>query len=263
ARNLVKNNLGSESSIDNALADVEQRDLAVRNRSYAINEHTNRLARLQAQHARSSALLKRAELDLARTVIRAPFNGRVAKLHVGVGDRVQPGESIIDVFDTASIELRGTLANRYIEVIQMSLQQDHQILANAVVDGVQIEAKLTRLAAEVSSISGGVDALFIVTGGASALQLGRSLQLFLQLPPVEPVVAIPVTALYGSSQVYKIVNDRMKAVSVKRLGDYRSGTMQHPQILVQSPDLQDEDVIVTTQLPNAVENLLVEIVKAE
>jgi multidrug efflux pump subunit AcrA (membrane-fusion protein) len=262
ARDLINQNLGSQASIDNALADVEQRTLAVRNRKYAIKEHDNRMARLLAQHARASALLRRAELDLSRTEIRSPFNGRVAKLHVAVGDRLRPGDTVVDVFDIESIELRGTLAGRYIETVKSALQQGHEVIANASIDGTEIQARLLRLAAEVSNASGGVDAFFGVTSGASALQLGRSLQLFLQLPPSQNAVAVPITALYGSEQLYKVVNARLKAVSVKRLGDYRSAGNQ-PEVLVHSPDLTDNDVIVVSQLPNAVENLLVDPVRQE
>ena len=56
--------------------------------------------------------------------------------------------------------------------------------------------------------------------------------------------------------VYKVVGQRLKAIPVTRQGDYADHDTIAKSLIV-AADIQDGDVIMTTQLPNAVENLLV------
>jgi hypothetical protein len=115
---------------------------------------------------------------------------------------------------------------------------------------------LERLSGEVNAGSGGVNAIFSLSNKNGSLQLGRSLKLDLKLPPVDNAVVIPNTALYGMDTIYKVSDRRLKSVPVSRRGDYpdRDGI---PHSVIASPHINSGDIIMTTQLPNAVENLLV------
>jgi hypothetical protein len=177
-------------------------------------------------------------------------------VHVSVGDRVRPGDQLIELFDRDAIELTGALPSRYLPGIQSALKNNHILTARGLVNDQPVKASLSRLSGEVNPGSGGIDAIFSLTEQADFLQLGRSLKLDLNLPPIDNALIIPNTALYGMDTVYKVVGQRLKAVRVIRQGDYSD----HDPIaksLVVAADINDGDVIMTTQLPNAVENLLV------
>lgn len=58
-----------------------------------------KVAEAEANHAAAVAALKRAELDLERTVIKAPFTGIFEQHDVEVGDFVDIGEEIATVID--------------------------------------------------------------------------------------------------------------------------------------------------------------------
>lgn len=64
-----------------------------------------RSARVRSGLAGVEAAVKRAEYDLTKTEIRAPFGGRVANLAVDVGTRLSPGDSVATVVDMSSIEV--------------------------------------------------------------------------------------------------------------------------------------------------------------
>jgi len=132
--------------------------LGKRNRQNIIKEHEIRLDRLNALLLRAQAALKLAALDLERTRIRSPFNGRVTKLHVSVGDRVRPGDAIVDVYDHQSIELRGPVATRYIATLQKAIADGATLIGRLDVDSHSIEARLDRLGGEfaVQLACGGV-----------------------------------------------------------------------------------------------------------
>jgi len=56
--------------------------------------------------AASQAQLQKARLDLERTRILAPFAGRVQKANVDVGQLVQPGQPLAQIYDTSCAEVR-------------------------------------------------------------------------------------------------------------------------------------------------------------
>jgi hypothetical protein len=71
-------------------------------------------------------------------------------------------------------------------------------------------------------------------------------------------VAVPYTALYGGSQIYRIEAGRLKALEVDVLGETGG---QPNRLLVKSPELKNGDLLMATHLPNAVSGLKVEAVK--
>ncbi len=51
------------------------------------------------------ATLKKALLDLERTELKAPFDGRVTDKHVGIGQYVTPGQNLATLYSTNAVEI--------------------------------------------------------------------------------------------------------------------------------------------------------------
>ncbi len=68
------------------------------------------LGAAQARVAQFEAGLKSAQTDLSRSVIRAPFNGRVVSERVSIGDVLAPGVQFADIYSTDAFELSVALA---------------------------------------------------------------------------------------------------------------------------------------------------------
>jgi len=69
------------------------------------------LAAARAKLDADKADLKRAQLNLERTKIKAPFEGRVEKEDVDLGQYVRPGEKLATIFSTGSAEIAVPLEN--------------------------------------------------------------------------------------------------------------------------------------------------------
>ena len=123
-----------------ARADVEQRRvdvaLAAQNREVAQQEYellrartgrasgadttlAARLARQQPQYEAAEASLSRAEaqladanLNLRRTVVTAPFSGRVRSESVDVGQIVSAGQPVAEIYGTEAVEVDISLSTR-------------------------------------------------------------------------------------------------------------------------------------------------------
>ena len=124
------------------------------------------------------------------------------------------------------------------------------------VDGRDIE--LDRLSAEVATGSTGVDGLFRFVDSDYLPEPGRTISVALTLPELSDVIALPPVALYGTDRIYRVTDARLEAVSVNHLG-YRTNSDKKREILIKSDQLNAGDKIITTQLPNAVSGMLVEV----
>ncbi|MCB1918800.1 MAG: HlyD family efflux transporter periplasmic adaptor subunit [Candidatus Competibacteraceae bacterium] len=258
AQNLNTRKMISESALDEAFQTVEKQALALNARQLEVDDHTARLAQLQARHARAEALRDQARLDLARAKITAPFAGRVVQAPVAPGDRVRPGDLLLEMYPLGDLEVRAQIPFRALPTVRAALAGNHSLPATAIVDGQPVTAQLDRLGGEAGQNNGGLDALFRIAQGAQWLTPGRVLTLHMDLPPEEDVVALPFEALYGLDRIYRLENGRMAAVNVERVGEQRNAAGQ-AQVLAHSPDLKAGDRIITTQLPNAITGLKVEV----
>ena len=77
------------------------------------------IATARASLAASRARLKSSELDVARTRVRAPFDGVVEVTHVEVGDYVQPGAGCVTLVDLDPMLLVGQLMEKDVARIRV------------------------------------------------------------------------------------------------------------------------------------------------
>lgn len=255
-RKLKKQRLSSQSALEEAQQAVERQMLQVINRRLDIKNHKARLAQLQAKRRRALAQRELIRLELARTKITAPFTGIIAKVFVAVGDRVRSGDTLLSIYDNAALEVRAQIPSRYQGTILDALAAGYQLQAHAQVHKKSVLLQLDRVSGQINPDSGGIDGLFRVED--NFLRLGQFLSLSLSLPKQTGVVALPFEAVYGRNRIYKLVDGRMKGLTIERVGEQvlPSGKSQ---ILVRSPALQIGDQVIVTQLPNAMDGLKVRV----
>ena len=261
ARDLAERKVGSQASLDKVRRDEERQMLAVEQRRLAIREHDSRRKQIEAQLARVRALQSQAMLDLERTRVYPPFAGRITEVFVSPGDRVRPGDRLVAMFDGDMLELRAQIPLRHLPVVRAALDRGENLPARALVDGQEVRADLHRLTARVDRGSGGADGLFRVTRGSTWLQLGRTVELVLDLPAVEDAVTAPREALYGTDRVFVLDGERMRSVRVERLGESRTAD-GGGRVILRSPELKPADRLIVTHLPNAIDGLKVKVAGA-
>lgn len=257
AEKLQQSQLSSQALLDESVSLQAQQSLELKQRQFDIQDHPIRIAQLQANRQQAQAQLDRAELDLSRTVIEAPFSGRITNRQIAKGDRVQVGDALMTLYDMQQLELRASIPQRYLADIY-SVLETQRLIATAEVSGQQYEFELQRLSGEVNANVAGRDGLFRLQGDPGALAAGQFVSAQLDLPVRQDTVAIPYSALYGLDRVYRVSNNQLEAVQVSKIGDY-SDQDGKSRLLIQSEALQQGDQIVTTQLPNAINGLSVSI----
>ena len=78
------------------------------------------------------------------------------------------------------------------------------------------------------------------------------------MPIQDNLLALPPQAIFGTNRIYTVEDNRLQANKITRVGDMRDNEGK-AKVLVRSDQLQAGDLILATQLPNAITGLLVEV----
>lgn len=251
-QDLLAKKLGSQSALDSARQAVDRQAIAVSAREQSILQHDATMAELEAAR-------DQARLDLARTEIRAPFAGRISQLLVSPGQRVRVGDGLVSLYDTDHLLVRAQIPDSQLAEVRDAIATGERLVGSGELDGRPITAVLQRLAGEVGQ-GGGIAGLFRVQRPDDGVRPGRFVQLTVELPAQDGLLALPSQALYGTDRVYVVdTQQRLRGRAVRRIGEARLADGSS-RILLRSSDIRQGDAIVVTQLPNAAEGLKVQTV---
>ena len=145
-----KRALAKQGSISRNELDTEERAYLAQKQKVQNQENSLRLlpaerAAKQAQLAQQQAQLEQARLNLERTVIRAPFTGRLAEVAIEQSQYVRQGEILLTLDDMAQAEVTAQVPVEHFAQILPQLN-----LAELLKAGVQPGPEMFQLQAEVS-----------------------------------------------------------------------------------------------------------------
>jgi multidrug efflux pump subunit AcrA (membrane-fusion protein) len=253
-----KSNLTSQSSFDTQKQALQNQKLALKARQLSVTNHPARLAQLEAKLAHKRALAQQAETDLQRATVLSPFDGIVLSTSVSPGERVRPGEELLQLYSTENIELRAQLPQKHVDTVKDALARELELTAQVMTAHRNIDVLLHRVSGAMAETGVGVDALFeIKAEDADYFTMGEVLEVVLELPAIHGVYSIPVSSIYGTNRIYTVDKDRLVAVKVEKSGTQIKDGKQY--ILVRSDKLKPGDEVITTQLPHAMTGLKVEV----
>jgi len=146
----------------------------------------------------------------------------------------------------------------YVGRLQQALAQQPAPTIQGTTDAGQVFS-LNRLAGAVSNGQSGVDAFFALQSqpGMALPASGQVLELEITLPEMAQVVALPPQAIYENKRVYRVIDNRLEPINIQRVGETRNAQGEY-QVLVSATKLSDGQRIITTQLPKAIQGLLVQ-----
>lgn len=244
----------SEETLSAVKSEANRQAISLSRQQTLVNDATNQLTRARAQVERAEAVLREASVRLERTQVRAPFDGQVTAVNVSRGELIQPGAVVVEMYDTSSMEVRAQIPAEHLATIREALRHG-DLRASIVSSETQAAATLSRLSGEVGKGQTSVDGLFTV-GDTESLELGRAVSVTLELPPIAETIAVPVQSLYGHDRIYLVVNERLKGITIERMGETKD-EQGNLSILIRSIEIEPGASIVTSQISNAITGLKV------
>lgn len=256
ALDLNSKRMVSDALLDEARQEASQANITLQQHLSQVADFPNKVAQQQASVDESAARLERAKLDLEQSQIRAPFSGRIIQSSVSRGDRVIAGATLIEIADYSGLEIRASVPSEIAFRLNQVTLQDQEVHASATVDGSTLDFVLDRLSGDVKSGQSGIDVFFKSSAGET-LDIGRVLNLTVDMPIEQDVLSMPVYALYENQTVYRVDEQRLQAVRYEAVGDYVAADNEL-RILIRSNEINPGDQLLASQLPRAITGLLVE-----
>ena len=253
AQKLMNNRAGTAANLDIVLKAEQRQLLAMTLRRQSIDDFSSRQRLWQARLDKAEAALQSAMRDLARSRVAAPFAGRVVQVTVSPGERVQRGRQLLQMYDDTQLEIRTQVPNRYVTQLKQALNADLPIRAQVYETGTEV--LLDRVAASVDRGQGGVDAFFRTDQPLP--ELGRTLELELQLQPIADAVLLDTDALYGSNRVYLVRDQQLHSMPIQQLGERRVAGER--LLVIDGAGFDNGDQILSSRLPQAIDGLAVKV----
>ncbi len=230
----------SEQNLDDALLAVEQRQSMLEQRRIG---------------------LSRAERALRDARLTAPYAGVLSGVAADLGKQLSQNDQVAEIIDTSRLEVRFSLSKsqlgRLLEAndgiagrpVEISWQVGKQTL--------NYKAVVERIGAEIDSTTGGVGLYAVITQETETL-LRPGAFVWANVPDkkYQNIFKAPESSLYGSDQVYVVVNDRLERRSIEVKGYAGNDILFVP---AGNPAIVDGDKIVSTQIREVGAGVKVEI----
>lgn len=178
------------------------------------------LASAEAQLQSAQADRDKAKLNLERTRITLPFDGRIRATHVDLGQYVTPGTPIAQVFDTSVAEIRLPLTDRQAALINLPLgtqalveEQAPRVTINGTIGGTQYQwqGQIVRTDASIDTRSRLFYAVAEVNAPFAAsesnpvpLLIGLFVEAHISGRPLDDVIELPKSALFKRNHIYTL-----------------------------------------------------------
>ena len=189
------------------------------------------LAAAQAAVEAARAQLAQARLDLERTALRAPFDGRVEETLVGLGQYLAPSTQVARVFDASIARLRLPLTESQAALLDLPLasgRQDNKpkvsISASVMGEQHRWEGRIERTEASLDTQTRMYYAVaevlepFNLERHPAPLLVGLFVNVDIEGKPLEDVVALPSSALFQRNLLYSLDGEqRVQRKQVKVL----------------------------------------------
>jgi RND family efflux transporter MFP subunit len=213
------------------------------------------IARAQVAQAAAGVSAARAQLTLARVqyanaTVRAPFGGRVAQVHVAVGEFVGPGLSVVTLYDDRQLVLDAKIGERDVAQVRSG---DAVAVRAAVAPGVVMHGAVQRVQPTAEAASRTALVRIRLSNPPASLLPGTSAQATLVLERRAGVLLVPTVAVHqdGTATVFVVTDGvaRARAVTLGlRQGDVievRSGLAAGDQVIVLGPETITDGMRVT------------------
>lgn len=153
-------------------------------------------ARIQSGEAARAA----AELELSRTVVRAPFAGRVLDTDLDVGQVVVQGSPVGSVFSTDGLEIAVPVSSAELALIGEAIGSTATIERG---EGVTVEAVVVRKAAALDEQTR-LGTLFLATEDVDSLTLGEFVGVQIRGSVAQGLLQVPAASLTSGDQIWVV-----------------------------------------------------------
>ena len=209
----------------------------------------------------SSALaqLEKANLDLNRTTLRAPYTGRIKNKQVGIGQFVSSGSILADIFSNRSFVLRLPLSQA--DLKWLSVPEEKKSIGSKVIfsygdnlDIYTIEGAITRSEGVLDTQTRQIFLTAEIQAAASELPLavGQFLKAQIQGRLFKRTYTVPSNLIDQDNHAIFVIDGKLRKKPVNVV-------WKNERISIVNKGITEKDWLLTTPVGNQFNRLIVEI----
>jgi RND family efflux transporter MFP subunit len=214
------------------------------------------LAAAQAQRESAKAAYQTAQLNLSRTKITAPYDGRVIERRAVLGQYVSIGNPLAEIFSTSGVEVRLPISqdefnqlglDQFVEGKQENNSFNTHISSKIGLNEYHWEATITRTDSTFDINTRQIDVIAKVIDPFShdkqqpSLRIGQFVSAHIQGNSIDNVYVIPNKSIREGYYVYVVRDDRLVKQTVEIV-------WQDDQNALVAKGLNENELVVTTSL---------------
>lgn len=241
------------------------------------------LREAEANVRSTASSLKRAERNLARTQVKAPYDGRVRKRHIGLGQQVGASTALGDIFSTDFAEVRLPLTSRDLTYFTPPNKPNTPLKKTRPIRFTSIHARhnddetkandksenskkfpdwpgvILRAEGELDTesrqlfIIARIDDPFGIRSEKPSLFIGQPVKATIDAETLNDVYVIPRKNLSGLNEILIVREGKLKRTSIIPI-------WSSPDFLLTRGPFQPGDLLTTTRLPYAPEGAPIDII---
>ena len=170
-------------------------------------------ARIQSGEAARAA----AELSLERTVVRAPFAGRVLDTRLDVGQVVGAGVTVGSIFSDDSLEIAAPVSSEELALLGDAVGRP-ALVAREGDAGAPLAAEVVRQSAALDELTR-LRTLFLAAEDPAGLTLGEFVAVEIRGDTAPGVYRVPVASLTSRNQVWVVEDGSLRQREVDVIGN--------------------------------------------
>ena len=255
SKTLEKSLMASSSQLDDAKRALIQQRLSITRLEANIANHPTRLAQLKAKKHQAKTRLMLIEDDFSNTKIYSPIDGVVTAVAVDDAEHVRPGAALFTIIDTRQTEIRSLIPQNQYQLLHHSFEKNGVVSAKIILNDTVLNASLKRLPPIINQGQAGSYAFFQVDDPNTSLLIGETVSLYVELEPQINSVAVPEDAIYGTSDVFLVKDQRLKRLTAEWLGETLFNG--NKAILIRSDVFKNGDELLISKFANAMHGLKV------
>jgi membrane fusion protein, multidrug efflux system len=144
------------------------------------------------------AQLQQAVEQLENSIIKAPFSGVVAVVHVELNQMVPAGQPVAQIIDQSAMKSKIKIASRDVNLIQIGQEVEVSIPS---IPGQVYAGKVNTIDQAVDPLSKSLEAEVIITDADSRIKSGMYGEFLIPTATVENSVVVPETSLLSQTEV--------------------------------------------------------------
>jgi RND family efflux transporter MFP subunit len=216
------------------------------------------LAEAKADVNYAQAAVELAKLNIERTKIRVPFNGRIKQTLVNVGQFVSSGTRLAEVYDTASVDIRLPLSDRQIALLDLpitgtELANKPNVTLKGTIGGKEYtwQGKIKRTEASVDINSrmyfaiAEVEKPFEINKEAPLIP-GLFVQAEIEGKELDDVLVLPINVIVKRNNIYTLTNENIIEITpVTVLNKDRENVWLQSNIAEDTPILIEKHAVLS------------------